>query len=124
MPDSQTNAVKALREHRKFPRRPCEGIADIRVLPNGGREAGSIADMSRRGCCFVPAAPLRGVAGSRIEIHLKVRGIDLRIAGVIRHVRNRMRAGIEFLDLTDRKLNEIDEVLVELSEDSQQLPNQ
>jgi hypothetical protein len=29
-----------------------------------------------------------------------------------------MRAGIEFLDLTDRKLGEIDELLSELSEDT------
>lgn len=117
MPDSQQNAVSVgTREHRRFPRLPCEGTADIRVLPSGGRESGSLTNMSRRGCSFLAAAPLRGVPGSRIELHLKVRGIDLRVIGVIRHVHSRMRAGIEFLDLTDRKLTEIDELLAELSE--------
>jgi hypothetical protein len=104
------------REHRRFQRVSCEGPADIRVLPHGGRETGTLANMSTRGCCFLADQPLRGVPGSRIEIHVRVIGIDLRMVGVIRHVDRQRRAGIEFLDLTDRKAGEIDEVLGELTE--------
>jgi hypothetical protein len=115
--NSQGNAgSEKSREHRKFPRLECGGVADLRVLPNGGSESGSLINLSKRGCCFLAHQPLRGVIGSRIEVHMKVRGIDLRVIGVMRHIHARTRAGIEFLDLSDRKLGEIDEVLVELTQ--------
>jgi hypothetical protein len=58
---------------------------------------------------------LRGCSGSNIEVHLKVRGIDLRVAGVIRHVRQGMRAGIEFVELSERKRDQIEELIGELT---------
>lgn len=103
-------------EHRRYPRLECGGIADIRVLPNGGKETGELVNLSKRGCCFMADGRLRGCDGSNIEVHLKVRGIDLRVAGVIRHVHQGRRAGIEFVGLSDRKRDQIEELMVELSE--------
>jgi PilZ domain-containing protein len=102
-------------EHRRFPRLPCGGTADVRVLPNGSKQTGSLADLSKRGCCFLSDEPLRGCSGSNIEVHLKVRGIDLQVAGVIRHVHQRLRAGIEFVELSERKCEQIEELIRELT---------
>jgi len=112
---SQAGSNKT-REHRRFPRLECSGSVDLRVLPNGGNETGSLVNLSKRGCCFLADDPLRGVYGSRIELHMRVCGLDLRVVGVIRHLHSRMQAGIEFLDLTDRKSAQIEEVMVELAE--------
>ena len=109
-------------EQRKHRRLECGGSAEVRVLPYGSAEPGSVVDLSRNGCCFQAVAPLRGVAGSRIELHMKVCGLDVRVIGVIRHTEKQMRAGIEFVSLTDRKRGELDELLEELAEQAKQRP--
>jgi hypothetical protein len=114
-PERKAAADDADSEQRRFPRLSCDGIAHLRVIPNGGRETGCVVNLSKRGCCFVADKPLRGIAGSGIEVHLRVRGIDLRVPGIIRHIRKRVRAGIEFVDLSDRKRDQIDELIGELS---------
>lgn len=103
-------------ENRRHPRVECDGIADIRVLPNGEKQTGSILNLSRRGCCFLADGQLRGHKGSSIELFLRVKGFDLRVAGVIRHVRDGKRAGIEFVKLSERKREQFEEFLTELSE--------
>lgn len=108
-------------EHRRYPRLSCGGTADLRVIPEGAKETGSLINLSKRGCCFMADEPLRGLEGSNIEIHMKVRGIDFRVAGVIRHVHKGMRAGIEFLGLSDRKCEQIDELIAELTVLEQQV---
>lgn len=103
-------------ENRRYPRLSCGGIADIRLIPDGVKEAGCLINLSKRGCCFLADEPLRGSAGSTIEVHLKVKGIDLRVSGVIRHVHKGVRAGIEFVALSERKNEQIDELIGELTE--------
>ena len=103
-------------DHRRYPRLDCGGIADLRVLPNGAKETGSLVNLSKRGCCFLADDSLRGCEGTPIEMHLKVRGIDLRVRGIIRHVHQWRRAGIEFVDLSERKREQIEELMGELGE--------
>lgn len=104
------------RDHRRYPRLDCGGIADLRVLPNGAKEIGSLVNLSKRGCCFMAEEALRGSEGACIEMHLKIRGIDLRVAGIIRHVHQWRRAGIEFVELSERKREQIEELIGELAE--------
>ncbi len=103
-------------ENRRYPRLSCGGTADLRVIPDGAKEAGCLINLSKRGCCFLADEPLRGHAGSTIEVHLKVKGIDLRVSGIIRHVHKGVRAGIEFVTLSDRKCEQVDELVAELTE--------
>ena len=46
-------------EHRRYPRLACGCIADLRVIPNGGKETGGLVNLSKRGCCFLADKPLR-----------------------------------------------------------------
>jgi hypothetical protein len=103
-------------ENRQHPRLACGGVADIRVIPDGVKETGTLLDLSRQGCCFLGDKPLSGAEGATIEIHLKVKGIDLRVSGVIRHLHKGVRAGIEFASVSDRKREQIDELICELIE--------
>src|SRR5215469_13578459 len=88
-------------DHRRFPRLECGGTADVRVLPDGEKEAGSLINLSKVGCCFLAEVPLRAFPGSTVEVHLRVKGTDIRVAGIIRHIRERRRAGIEFIDISE-----------------------
>ncbi len=103
-------------ENRRYPRLVCGGIANIRVIPDGAKETGCLLDLSKRGCCFLADQPLRGHEGSTVEVHLKVKGIDLRVGGMIRHVHKGVRAGIEFVALSERKCEQVDELIAELVE--------
>jgi hypothetical protein len=103
-------------DHRRYPRLDCGGIADLRALPNGGKETGTLVNLSKRGCCFLADEALRGCEGAPIEVHLKVRGIDIRVRGIIRHVHKWRRAGIEFVEISDRKREQIEELMGELAE--------
>jgi hypothetical protein len=103
-------------DHRRFPRLACGGIADVRVLPNGEKETGTLINLSKVGCCFLSDLPLRAFPGSQLEVHLKVKGTDLRVAAVIRHIRDRRRAGIEFVEISERKRDQIEDLITELVE--------
>ncbi|HEY3706020.1 MAG TPA: PilZ domain-containing protein [Terracidiphilus sp.] len=114
-PESKAASEEPGSEQRLYPRLSCAGIADLRVIPNGGKQTGSLINLSKRGCCFLADQPLAGCEGSSIEIHMKVRGIPFRVAGVIRHVHRGVKAGIEFVSLSERKCAQIDEVVAELT---------
>lgn len=103
-------------DNRRHPRLACTGIARIRVLPEGSGQTGSLVNLSKRGCLFVCDKVLSGQPGSAIEIHLKVKGIDLRLPGVIRRIDKGVRAGIEFVELSDRKCDQIDLLISDLIE--------
>jgi hypothetical protein len=103
-------------ENRRYPRLACGGIANVRVIPDGAKETGCLLDLSKRGCCFLADQLLRGHEGSTVEVHLKVKGIDLRVSGVIRHVHKGVRAGIEFVAISERKSEQVDELIGELVE--------
>jgi PilZ domain len=103
-------------ENRRYPRLSCGGVADLRVIPDGAKEPGCLVNLSKRGCCFLADEPLCGRAGSTVEVHLKVKGIDLRVSGIIRHVHKGVRAGIEFVALSERKCEQVDELVAELTE--------
>ena len=101
-------------DNRRYPRLTCAGIARIRVLPEGTGQTGSLVNLSKRGCLFVADKLLSGQSGSAIEIHLKVKGIDLRLPGIIRRIDKGVRAGIEFVELSARKCEQVDLLISEL----------
>jgi hypothetical protein len=111
-------------ENRRYPRLACGGFADIRVIPDGAKESGALLNLSKRGCCFRADKPLCGQAGTTVEVHLKVKGIELRMSGIIRHVYKGVRAGIEFVALSTRKREQVDELISDLYEMDKQTTHQ
>lgn len=103
-------------EQRVHPRLRCKGIAELRVLPVGGVAVGALFDLSKNGCCILSDIPIPAFEHSNVEVHLKVKGMSLRVAGVVRHVHGQTRAGIEFLEVSARKAEQIEELMGELVE--------
>ncbi|HKF49559.1 MAG TPA: PilZ domain-containing protein [Terracidiphilus sp.] len=103
-------------EQRVHPRLRCKGIAELRVLPVGGVAVGALFDLSKKGCCILSDVPIPAFEHSNVEVHLKIKGMSLRVAGVVRHVHGQTRAGIEFLEVSARKAEQIEELMAELVE--------
>ncbi len=103
-------------ERRKQPRLHCKGVAEISVLSVKAKIPGTLLDLSVSGCCIHSSLPLPSIENPFVEVHLHVKGISLRLAGVVRHVRKDHRAGIEFVDVTSRKAEQIKELIQELLE--------
>ena len=45
---------------------------------------------------------------------LKIHGIEFRVAGILRHIYRGNRVGIEFIELSERKKEQIDQLMIEL----------
>ena len=101
-------------ERRAHPRLRCGGVADIRVLPMEAKASGNLLDLSVTGCCIETSASLPTLENSVIEVHLRMKGFTLRITAVVRHVGSDHHLGIEFLDVTERKAAQIEEIMAEL----------
>lgn len=103
-------------ERRSHPRLRCKGVAELRVFPYESKLPGTLLDLSPSGCCIETATPIPAVEHPCVEVHLRVNGFTLRIAGVVRNLHSDLRVGIEFVDVNSRKAEQIQELLVDLVE--------
>lgn len=101
-------------ERRAKPRLRCKGIAELIVFPLVKKMPGTLLDLSVNGCCIDTEAPLPPIENPAVEVVLTVSGFKLRLAGVVRNVRRDHRAGIEFIDVTKRKADQIQELVKDL----------
>jgi hypothetical protein len=103
-------------ERRAQPRLPCKGVAEIWILHNEDKIEGTLLDLSVAGCCIETKVAIPAIENPCVEVRLCVKGFTLRIAGVVRNIKKDMRAGIEFIDVTERKAAQIRELITDLIE--------
>lgn len=101
---------------RVHPRLRCRGIARFRSLPHGRFIDGALVDLSLRGCCIESDGSPHMAPESAVEVILKVKGTALRLGGIVRHRTRQTRTGIQFLDVSPRKKEQIEELMEELLE--------
>jgi hypothetical protein len=101
------------RERRKESRHPVDGSAILNLLYLGIKMPGRVLDLSLSGCCI--RTDDRYVLGifRRVEVELRIEGLPFRLAGVTQSIHNSYSVGIRFLDVSERKR----EQLVQLIED-------
>jgi c-di-GMP-binding flagellar brake protein YcgR len=107
---------------RAHPRLKFNGRAEIRVLPDVQKFSGTIVDLSLGGCCIELGGPIRADAFCRVEVRLCVEGTNFQVAGILRHRQDGFRVGIEFTDVSDRKAEQIRELIVYLVETAKARP--
>ena len=101
-------------DRRAAPRMHCKGIAEVTVLSLGKRLAGKLLDLSASGCCIAVDLPMPAIETPVVEVQVAVDGTVLRVAGVVRNVRNERRIGIEFVNVSRRKADQINDLVAEL----------
>lgn len=103
-------------ERRVKPRLHCKGVARIAIPCVEAKIAGTLLDLSVSGCCIGLDSPMPAIENPRVEVLLTLKGISLRVAGIVRHIKSGNRAGIEFIDVIDRRAEQIRGLFVELVE--------
>ncbi len=111
-------------ERRVHRRLKCNGTGEIRIFPEGIKVVGAVVDLSLNGCCLEFDSAVPAHVNTRVEIYLNVKGITLQLAGEIRHLQTRGQAGIEFIDVSRRKAEQIQELIHELYELEQNFPKE
>jgi c-di-GMP-binding flagellar brake protein YcgR len=90
------------------------GTAVIRIQPYGPDVLGVLLDLSEGGCGVEFGIGIPAQVGAPVEVDLNVRGVTLRRAGVIRYievirrVERETRAGIEFIEASPQRSEEVD----------------
>ncbi len=111
----RASALAGEEERRAAPRHPCRGAAEVRVLSVDVRIPATLLDLSISGCSVETSAPMPSIEHPQVEILLSLNGFKQRLAGIVRHLEDDRRAGIEFIDVTKRKAEQIEEIIAELA---------
>lgn len=115
MPISPANPARAT-FRRGHPRLKCRGIARIKPALAEQDSTGWLLDLSLGGCCIEWNEAAQCEIGSEVEMRLDVRGNVLWVRGVVRWVRRKKFAGVEFIHLSPRKQEQVKEMLADFVE--------
>jgi len=109
-----------LKDRRAHPRLHCKGEAAINILPDGPRIQGCLRELGAGGCRIDFESEIRLKTHSEVEVHLRLYGFALRLAGLVRRVDEETGAAIEFTAVSNRKAEQINYLLTELFEEKRQ----
>lgn len=102
-------------ERRGELRRGACGYARLMCLPDGPEVRGTLSNLCAKGCAIDSEREIAAVVNNQVEVRLEVEGFQLRLLGVVRHLEDNHLAGIEFVELSSRKVDQIEEVMKELA---------
>lgn len=108
--------VSTHRNRRRQARQKIDTSATIFLVRIGSTLRGRILDLSLNGCriCTDEHFPL-GIY-TRVETEFRIEGLPIRLGGVIQAIHNRNTVGIRFLDLSDRKRQQVLELIGEIKQ--------
>ncbi|MGC9158397.1 MAG: PilZ domain-containing protein [Terracidiphilus sp.] len=108
-------------DRRAEPRVRYWGTAGIRILPAGTLVLGYLLDLGLGGCLIDLDEAIPAQVGAGVEVLLSLDGFHLRLAGVVGHVeKKRTQAGITFIGLSLRKIEQIHHLMAALIEAEKQ----
>jgi c-di-GMP-binding flagellar brake protein YcgR len=112
-----SKAPIAIERERRLDRR-CEvdTSAVIYLVKIGSKLNGQILDLSLGGCRIHTTERFPVGIYTRVETEFRLRGLPLRLAGVIQAIHDRNLVGIRFLDVSPRKREQIAELIDEIVE--------
>jgi hypothetical protein len=105
------NSKSKERERRNHTRFRWWGSTWINILPDGIKIVGYLLDLGSGGCKIETEIPLPASANTSVEVLIRLDGYTLRLPGVIRHVDEKTRIGIQFVDVSPRKAEQIEHVI-------------
>jgi hypothetical protein len=113
-----TAAPKATikRERRTELRYEVNTSAMILLVKIGARVSGRILDLSRSGCRIQTDEAFPVGIYTRVETEFYAEGLPFRLGGVVQALHGKQDVGIRFLDTSERKMEQVDRLIVEIQE--------
>ena len=103
-------------ERRKESRHSVDGTATLQLLDPGIRLRGRILDLSLNGCQFRTEDCFPLGIRSPVEIEFHLDGLPFRLAGVTQSIHKRHKVGVRFLNVSERKREQLVELIAEIKE--------
>lgn len=115
---------KGADDRRRSPRLDCCGNAQLRMVNLESADPiqfhGKILNLSLIGCCVETERPVALRVMDRLEVYFQLNGMPVLVMGVTRAIHSPHRIGIEFLDVSPRKQDQIRFLVSELLETLQE----
>jgi hypothetical protein len=104
------------RDRRRSLRHEVDTSATVFLVNVGSTLRGRIVDLSMSGCriCTDERFPV-GIY-TRVETEFRLEGLPFRLGGVIQAIHDRQMVGIRFLDLSERKRQQVSDLIDEIEE--------
>jgi hypothetical protein len=103
-------------DRRIHARHEVDTSAVIFLVKIGSSLRGRIVDLSQSGCCIRTNERFPVGIFTRVETEFHLQGLPFRLSGVIQAIHARNIVGIRFLDLSDRKRQQVAELIGEMQE--------
>lgn len=103
-------------ERRKEPRLKVDAAAVLHLLDLAIHLRGRIVDLSMSGCQFRTDDCYSLGIFRRVEIEFNVEGTPFRLSGVTQSIHKKSAVGIRFLNVSDRKWQQLVEIIAELQQ--------
>ena len=117
--DSPKSDAPAIPHERRAGRRhPVDTSATIYLIKVGSRMRGQILDLSLSGCRIRTDNRFPVGIYTRVETEFRLHGQAVLLGGVVQAVHDRQQVGIRFLDVSQRKRDQLVELIEELGEAS------
>lgn len=117
---AQENTAPATRgrDRRHVQRHQVDSTATVFLVDVRSSVRGRIADVSMEGCLirFEERFPV-GIY-RRVEVEFLLDGLPFRLPGVVQSIRDRFTAGMRFLDVSERKREQLQTVIEEMGEEA------
>jgi c-di-GMP-binding flagellar brake protein YcgR len=115
----------ANRTRRRFePRHDVETSAVIRLINLAADVNGRILDLSLGGCHIRTDRRFPVGVFRRVEVEFRLEGLPFRLAGVTQAIYDPLNVGIRFLDLSERKREQLLQLIEEIETPEQHRPVQ
>ena len=110
----------AARTSRRFePRHEVETSAVIHLINLAADVPGRILDLSLGGCHIRTERRFPVGVFRRVEVEFRIEGLPFRLGGVTQAIYDPFNVGIRFLDLSDRKREQLLQLIAEIEKSEQ-----
>jgi len=107
---------KTRRERRAFPRHAVDAYTKMLLINTGICMAGRVLDLSLGGCKIRTEEPFQVGIFVRVEAEFYLQGLPFRISGVSQSVFDKNTLGVRFLDMSQRRREQLAELIAEIAE--------
>ncbi|HUN85073.1 MAG TPA: PilZ domain-containing protein [Terracidiphilus sp.] len=107
---------KDLRERRASLRQTVDDQASIFLINLAATMTGRIVNLSAGGCCIRTDQRFQLGVYRRVEVEFRLEGMPVRLCGVIQAIHDPHHVGIRFLDVSERKRDQLLQLISEIEE--------